>query len=292
MALSNAQELAGGAYHGFNAPQEAPWSRTGSGAYGSKPAGAPVLPTAPINTGLAMNLGNNVYNQLPGYQTSIANVGQNVQDETSGKLPADVVRELQQRAAERGVATGTAGSDNNNAAYLRALGLTSLDLTNMGQSNLDRQLPLLPGAQVYQNPAFYPTSGQQYESQLQSNIFAAAPDPAAAGNANLRAAQSGYGVGRAAGPSNLPPTPGGGDFTTAGDQQFSHVSAQGGGGGRFQDSSTMDQINEIMRSYEPVVNGGQSPDIDPLTGQSWSNEPTVDSNAGEDYYDNPLSEAA
>lgn len=221
--------------------------------------------TAPVNTGAAMSLGNQVYNQLPGYGASIGNVGANVQSETAGQLPQDVITQLQQRAAERGIGTGTQGSDNNNAAYLRALGLTSLDLTNMGQANLDKQLPLLPGAQIYQNPAFYPTSGQAYESDLQSNIFASAPNPAAAGNANLRAAQGGYAAGRGSMGGQLPPTPSygptggsGGGFPVSQPAYGSGVNPGGQTG-----SPSQDVIDRILQSYSDTVGygGGTGGDI-------------------------------
>ena len=125
-------------------------------------AGGISLPntTAPEATGTAMGLGNEVYNQLPGYSSSVSNVGGNINAETGGQLPADVVRQIQQSAAERGIATGTSGSAANNASYLRDIGLNSLQLTNMGESNLNAELPNLPGAAISQNPGFYETPGQ------------------------------------------------------------------------------------------------------------------------------------
>jgi hypothetical protein len=60
----------------------------------------------------------------------------NISDELAGKLPQDVLNLLAQQGAERGVATGAPGSPNANAAYLRALGLTSLGQQQTGQQNL------------------------------------------------------------------------------------------------------------------------------------------------------------
>jgi len=77
----------------------------------------------------------------------------NIQSELAGELPADVLANLRQAAAERGVATGTVGSPNSNAAYLRALGLTSLDLTRMGQQELSAADARNPAA-----PLFDPTT--------------------------------------------------------------------------------------------------------------------------------------
>jgi hypothetical protein len=78
-------------------------------------------------------------------EQSSANIG----SELRGELPADVLRQLQQQSAERGVATGSPGSPNTNAAYLRALGLTSLDLTGRGQSQLTAAEGRNPAAPIY-----------------------------------------------------------------------------------------------------------------------------------------------
>lgn len=82
----------------------------------------------------------------------------NIGSQLRGELPADVVRNLQQQAAERGVGGGFAGAPNETAAYLRALGLTTLDLQNMGQENLTRALgrnsaaPLFDPSTMVLNP--------------------------------------------------------------------------------------------------------------------------------------------
>lgn len=259
-----------------------------SQVYGSRPSGAGVPITAGENTGAAMAAGNQVYNQLPQYATSLTNIGGNVASETAGQLPEDVVTQLKQRAAERGVATGTSGSDNDNAAYLRALGLTSLDLTNMGQTNLLRQLTSLPGAQTYENASFYPTSGQQYESSLQSNIFAAAPDPAAAGNANLRAAQAGYGVGRGSMGGGLPPTPSYSSGGTSGGGGYSvGLPSYGSGVNQGQTGSpSQDVIDRILASYSGTVGfGGSGAGGGTFYAGDQSGDPFADT--GESNYGDP-----
>ena len=92
---------------------------------------------------------------MPGYSSSVSSdrFG-NINAETGGQLPAGVVRQIQQSAAERGIATGTESSAANNAGgYLRDIGLNSLQLTNMGErTDLDAELPNLPGAAISQNP--------------------------------------------------------------------------------------------------------------------------------------------
>lgn len=227
-----------------------------------------------------MSLGNQVYGQLPNYAQSLGNIGTNIASETAGKLPADVVTQIAQNAAERGIATGSPGSNNSNAALLRALGLTSLNLTNMGESNLTSLLPHLPGAGIYQNPAFYPTSGQGYEAQVQNNLNAAAPDPAAAAEASLRAAGAGYGAGRGSGGGGLPPTPNdrpGASGPPAGVNIPGVTSPLYGGGG-----GALDIAQQVMRDHASTVNGGGNYDTeeDPfVSDESYGSQP-----ASENYY--------
>lgn len=176
-------------------------------AFGTKPAAVNPSVTAGPAVSTAMNLGNQVFSQLPGYGTDIGNIGANITSETAGQLPADVVTQITNEAAARGVGAGT-GAATVNQNLLRTLGLTSLDLTQMGQRGLDTQLGLLPGAGLYQNPAFYPSSAQTLEAQQQNALNAAAPDPFAAGNASIRAAAGGFAAGRGSG-TELPTAPSG-----------------------------------------------------------------------------------
>lgn len=87
--------------------------------------------------------------RIPGEAGLETQSSANIGSELRGELPADVVRTLGQQAAERGVATGSPGSPNTNAAYLRALGLTSLDLTGMGQSQLTAAEGRNPAAPIF-----------------------------------------------------------------------------------------------------------------------------------------------
>lgn len=76
----------------------------------------------------------------------------NIASELSGQLPQDVRMQLARIAAENGVARGIAGSPAANLDYLRALGLTSLDLMGRGQSELSAAYARNPGAPLF-NPA-------------------------------------------------------------------------------------------------------------------------------------------
>ena len=78
-------------------------------------------------------------------QQSSANIG----SELRGELPQDVMNLLGQQAAERGVAIGSPGSPNANAAYLRGLGLTSLQQEQAGQQNLTSAYARNPAAPIF-----------------------------------------------------------------------------------------------------------------------------------------------
>ena len=125
---------------------------------GSSPGNLDVqASTAPTAVPIAQQQQTAVYNQLPGYGTSMSNVGSNIASETAGQLPQDVVNQITQTAAERGITTGMAGSGSSNANLEQALGLNSLALTNTGQKNLEGILPTLPGNTVANSPSMYAT---------------------------------------------------------------------------------------------------------------------------------------
>lgn len=169
-------------------------------AYGSAPA--PVMPqiTGPAATAAAIGAGNQVNSQLPGYAGDLGLVGQNIASDLKGEVSPDVMAELQQTAAEQGISTGGA----TGAAYLKALGLTSLGLEQTGQQDLQSILSSLPGARIAENPAFYTTTGQDLEARQQNSLWAAAPNPMAAARAGLAATGAGYATGAGSGGVRLP----------------------------------------------------------------------------------------
>lgn len=94
-----------------------------------------------------------------GLETQSSNL---IGQELGGQVPADVISLLQQQGAERGAATGMApGSPNANAAYLRALGLTSIDQQQRGEANLTSALGRNPGAPIVDPSRFVMTPYQQ-----------------------------------------------------------------------------------------------------------------------------------
>lgn len=69
---------------------------------------------------------------LPGYANLRDQTTGNINSMLSGKLPTDVENRIERYAAERGINTGTAGSDFGEHAAVRNLGLTSLQLSQQG----------------------------------------------------------------------------------------------------------------------------------------------------------------
>lgn len=117
---------------------------------------------------------------IPDYSALALQSSKNIGSELQGALPDDVVSTIINRAAERGIMTGTSGSPNENAALVRALGLTSLDLTGRGESELSGAVARSPIAQPFDISRMFVTPEQQQEAAMAANIYAAAPNPAAA----------------------------------------------------------------------------------------------------------------
>jgi hypothetical protein len=243
-------------------------------AFGSRPSAPAPAITAGANTGAAIGAQQSVYNQLPGYAGSLTNIGANIGSETAGELPDVVKRQLAQAAAERGIATGSPGSDNSNASYLQSVGLESLDLTGLGQQQFQSILPSLPGNAIAQNPLSYVTPGQNYEAGLQNSIFGSAPDPASAARASLGAVAGGFNQGRGS-----MGAPGLGGFDSSADwwNQPAGTGTAGGGGtgggtyiggvyyGPGQQPGNSAVIDPIVQKYVQSVYGGNDP-TDPGVG--------------------------
>ena len=104
---------------------------------------------------------------LPGYMTSMSNIGTNIASKTAGQVPDDVIALLKQQGAEQNVSTGAA----SNAAYLRALGQTSLGLEEQGQKDFESILPSVPGYSASQGPEFQTSANLSYEAGLQDQVF-------------------------------------------------------------------------------------------------------------------------
>lgn len=128
---------------------------------------------------------------LPGYLNMGAADSSNIGNNLAGQISPDVLAAITQAGAERGIATGSPGSANANASFLRALGLTSMQLQQLGHSQLTDAMNRTPMRESSQ-------SSQTIDNGVQAAIAAAAPNPAAAARANLAATRAGMGAGAGA----------------------------------------------------------------------------------------------
>lgn len=92
---------------------------------------------------------------LPGYQAMIGGESGNILDMIGGEVPDDVINQILQGAAERGIMTGSPGSPNANAAYLKALGLTSLGLQKEGAERLTQAVARTPVPEIWNPMSLY-----------------------------------------------------------------------------------------------------------------------------------------
>ncbi len=134
--------------------------------------------------------GTNAFNQnqlmgqynmaIPNYAALTSTASGNAMSQLEGKVPQDVINLLTQQAAERGITTGMPASDNSNAAYLRALGLTSIGQQQTGMSNLHQLTADAPIAPLFNPSSMFVTPEQQQEAQYMATLLASSPQPQAA----------------------------------------------------------------------------------------------------------------
>lgn len=241
-------------------------TQPGAGAYGQvptvpNPAGtlADVLSGNIANLGQIYQLGGGL-NQftaqqaavpfnlnLPDYQKMIKQSSANTGSLLKGQIPTDVRNLIAQNAAERGVQTGAIGSDNSNAALLRALGLTSLGLQQQGEQNLTGEIARTPTGKQFDPSTFLTDPNTQLMLQYLANMLKAAPTPGAGDRLNLAQLLKGLGAGGAAGGAG---------------------GIRGGGGG----GSNVDWFGnpyDVSHGQEGIIVGGPG---------AWNTQPTTTSN--------------
>lgn len=125
---------------------------------------------------------------LPNYDALTSQASGIIGEELSGQVPHDVINQLIQQAAERGILTG---NDN----YLRSLGLTSLGQIAKGQQDLTAAVARTPVGRPLDPSAFLTTPAQWEEAQYQANLLASAPNPMMAANLAYGAAKRGLNAG-------------------------------------------------------------------------------------------------
>lgn len=152
--------------------------------------------TNSLNTNIAGQAALPYQLNLPNYGAMTGTSSQNILSLLQGQVPQDVANQIAQMGAERGVATGSIGSPNSEAALLRSLGLTSLGLQQQGEGELSNAIARTPTGQQFNPQSFLTTPQQQQEAQYAANTIAAAPDPTAAANMQLATSLFGMNYGR------------------------------------------------------------------------------------------------
>jgi hypothetical protein len=109
-----------------------------------------------VNDFMAGQAQNQYLSNLPGYLGNITQRANNTSQQLKGQLPIDVIQQIQRQAAERGVANGMPdAAGNNNAAYLRALGLNSLQMMQQGSQNLTQSIADTPVSPLWNPMSLY-----------------------------------------------------------------------------------------------------------------------------------------
>lgn len=198
----------------------------GSGAYGAVPMVPNPITTAgsaitgntanlaalyglakPTNTFNAEEAAAQVSQNLPGYKAMLGESSGNILSHLKGVVPDDVLKQLEQTAAERGISVGGgSGSPNSEAALLRALGLTSIGLQSQGEGELTNAIQRTPTAPLFNPASFFVSPQQQQEAASAASLYAAAPNPTEAAQASQAAVAAGLGAGLRSGPTPSNPS--------------------------------------------------------------------------------------
>lgn len=149
-------------------------------------------------------IGKTIEQALPGYNAAVGTSMGNIAAHLAGQLPSDVISQLTQRAAERGITTG--GGPNDQAALLRALGLTSVGLQSQGESELTGAVSRTPLVKPFDISSMFVTPAQQQEAAYGANVAGAAPNPALAARAAMQAGLAGISAGAGTVPPYQAPT--------------------------------------------------------------------------------------
>lgn len=168
----------------------------------------------------------------------------NISSALAGQLPSDVINLMGQQSAERGVMTGMPSAPANNAAYLKALGLTSLGQMNTGQqwlSAADARNPIAPVTDAMD--AYRTLSGEQlaYQKLAQDRELAYQQDATNRLLGQQRLAGMGTSTGKA--PATYTPPP---QFPTG-------TPTRGGGATQTGTTTSNDIWDPLMWDYFPEL---------------------------------------
>jgi len=148
----------------------------------------------------------------PGFGSVLANL--------HGQVAPDVIAQLQQGAAERGIVSGQQFGDspNTNSAYMRALGLNSQGQQLLGQQQYGNLLGHFPMAAPFNMSSMFVSPEEQQAANAAANVSAAAPNPKQAADEEFRKLLEAIAAGKGSIPTTIPggvpgvtlPTPTGG----------------------------------------------------------------------------------
>lgn len=133
--------------------------------------------------------------RLPGYSEMATQSSANINNLLKGEVPADVLYQLGQQAAERGVSQGVPGSQFANSEYLRALGLTSLDLQKQGETEFTGAMGRIKDIPFFDISKYLVTPEAEQTAGEKAATLAGAPNPSAAAAAEKRNLTEGLNAG-------------------------------------------------------------------------------------------------
>lgn len=118
---------------------------------------------------------------LPDYSNLISQSSRNIGSRLRGEVPGDVINQIMRTGAERGILSGQAQPGQNvNAAILSALGRTSEQEQVLGEQHLTEAIRRTPTAPLFNLATMLTNPEEWQQAQAASNLYGAAPDPAAA----------------------------------------------------------------------------------------------------------------
>lgn len=127
----------------------------------------------------------------------------NIAANLAGVVNPDVINFLGTQAAERGMGFGP-DSPGTNAAYLRALGLTSQGRQDLGQQQLTQAIQRTPVGPMFNPASMLINPDDLQAAALYAAQLSAAPDPAAAAAAGEQAVNRGVRAGAGTSPGYIP----------------------------------------------------------------------------------------
>lgn len=213
---------------------------------------------------------------LPGGTDALKNELALGNSNLAGNIDEGTLRNLEQIAAERGVATGSIGSPNSTAALMQALGRTTQQTEALGGQQISSAVGQAPMGPQFNPQGQLLTPAEQLEQENYNSQLRSAPDPSAAAAADLAALGIGRGIGAGSGGFSLPSAPSGSTAPTSPWGNFGTFSGYGSGinPGWNQGGSNMSDIPGGVDS-NGLIDNGDGTKTDPNTGL------LIDANTGE-----------